>query len=201
MSQIRAQLDEVETKLSQLHVRGAVIRTKDSASPGDTVPDLTLLDEAGQPITLGEIVANHRAVFIFYHGTWSTRCAETLRRYQRELLPELARRRVQLVGISPQTPDGSQYTRDLNSLIFPLLSDIGNEFASALGIRDLVDPDPIDAIEMARYAAKTRNSEGDWELPHPTTLILDQTRTVHFIDVRLNDLPPTHPKDILLELG
>ncbi|PXX60449.1 peroxiredoxin [Nocardia tenerifensis] len=197
MSELR-RLQFAIDALEQTHIRSAVIVTENSVPLGYTVPDFKLLDETPKVVRLSEIVP---AVLIFYHGAWSLRCADTLRRYERELLPELSRRGVHLVGISPQLPDGSQYTRALNNLTFPLLSDVGNVIARTLGIAHFADPTTMDAVELAGYAVGNRNPQGDWELPHPTTLILDRARTVRFIDVRVDDLPPTHPKDILSELN
>lgn len=203
LTQIRhrmVEIDEAIAELSQTHIRSAVIITENSVPLGYTVPGFATVNDAGQVVTLDEIVANGPAVLIFYRGAWSQRCTETLRRYERELLPELSQRGVNLVALSPQLPDGSQYTRVLNNLTFPLLTDAGNVIARTLGIAHFADPRTMDAIELAGYAVGNRNSDGEWELPHPTTLILDQSRTVRFIDVRIEGLPPTHPKDILAEL-
>ncbi|KAA8884371.1 AhpC/TSA family protein [Nocardia colli] len=194
------EIDEAIAELSQTHIRSAVIVTENSVPLGYTVPAFAMVDDACQRVTLDDIVAHGPAVLIFYRGAWSQRCTESLRRYERELLPELSRRGVNLVAISPQLPDGSQYTRVLNNLTFPLLTDAGNVIARTLGIAHFADPKTMDAIELAGYAVGSRNSDGEWELPHPTTLILDQQRSVRFIDVRIEGLPPTHPKDILAEL-
>ncbi|MFE9580056.1 peroxiredoxin-like family protein [Nocardia sp. NPDC006044] len=164
------------------------------------MPAFATVDDEGRRVTLDDVVADGRAVLIFYRGAWSQRCTEALRRYERELLPELSRRGVRLVAISPQLPDGSQYTRVLNNLTFPLLTDAGNVIARTLGLAHFADPNTMDAIERAGYAVGNRNADGEWELPHPSTLILDRNRTVRFIDVRVEGLPPTHPKDILAEL-
>ncbi|MFC9434678.1 peroxiredoxin-like family protein [Nocardia sp. NPDC057030] len=194
------EIDRAIAELSQTHIRNAVITTENSVPLGYTVPPFATVDDAGRRVTLDDIVANGLAVLIFYRGAWSQRCTEGLRRYERELLPELSRRGVRLVAISPQLPDGSQYTRVLNNLTFPLLTDAGNVIARTLGIAHFADPSTMDAIERAGYAVGNRNPDGEWELPHPSTLILDQNRAVRFIDVRVEGLPPTHPKDLLAEL-
>ncbi|MEV6558056.1 peroxiredoxin-like family protein [Nocardia sp. NPDC051756] len=194
------EIDHAVFEANQAHIRSAVITTENSVPLGYTVPAFATVDDAVRRVTLDDIVANGPAVLIFYRGAWSRRCTEALRRYERELLPELYRRGVNLVGISPQLPDGSQYTRVLNNLTFPLLTDSGNVIARTLGIAHFADPNTMDTVERAGYAVGKRNSDGEWELPHPTTLILDHRRTVRFIDVRVDGLPPTHPKDILAEL-
>ena len=61
-------------------------------------------------------------------------CNLTLRSYQQDLFPELAARRMALVAISPQPPDGSLSMQEKNKLTFTVLSDPGNQIASALGL-------------------------------------------------------------------
>ncbi|MFI9403728.1 peroxiredoxin-like family protein [Nocardia sp. NPDC052316] len=200
LRQMMAELDELQAELAQTHIRSAAIVTANSVRAGHTLPDFTLLDEDGEPTKLSEVAANSYAVLVFYRGAWSLPCAEALCRYQHELLPELTGSGVRLIGISPQAPEGSAYTRFLNSLEFPLLSDLDNVVARALGIGTHADQALMDAVELGGYAIGNRNAEGEWELPIPSTLIIDRSRTVRFIDVRVDDMPRTEPMDILAEL-
>ncbi len=60
-------------------------------------------------------------------------CDIALRTYQASLVPALAERCIQLVAISPQTPDGSlstKETKETKDLTFTVLSDPGNQIAS-----------------------------------------------------------------------
>jgi hypothetical protein len=41
---------------------------------GERIDDFTLLDAAGSPVTLGEIVAGGPAVVVFYRGGWCPDC-------------------------------------------------------------------------------------------------------------------------------
>jgi len=71
---------------------------------------------------LQDAIGDQRAVVVLYRGAWCPCCAITVRTYQFELLPELTRRRVALVAISSQRPDGSLTMRQKHELTFTVLS-------------------------------------------------------------------------------
>src|SRR6202035_5668912 len=93
-----------------------------------------LLDATGTATTLSDALGEGRSVLVFYRGAWCPYCNITLRTYQSELLPELTRRGVALVAISPQRPDGSLTMQEKNDLTFTVLSDPGNQVARAAGV-------------------------------------------------------------------
>ena len=110
------------------------------AAPGSSMPDGELLDVQGVPTTLAQVRAGRPAVVVFYRGAWCPYCNLALRTYQAELMPALAERGVELIAVSPQKPDGSLTMAETNKLTFSVVSDPGNQLASALGI--LTGPEP-----------------------------------------------------------
>ncbi|MGH7746034.1 MAG: hypothetical protein ACREQ5_14860, partial [Candidatus Dormibacteria bacterium] len=58
---------------------------------------------------------------VFYRGAWCPYCNIALRTYQAALVPELARRGVPLLAISPQAPDGGCPERCGISVTAPLV--------------------------------------------------------------------------------
>ncbi|MGC8918183.1 redoxin domain-containing protein [Streptomyces sp. PG2] len=74
------------------------------AEPGTPMPDASLLDVRGRPVTLDQARAGRPAVVVFYRGAWCPYCNLALRTYQRELVAELDERGVVMIAVSPQKP-------------------------------------------------------------------------------------------------
>jgi peroxiredoxin len=167
---------------------------------GDTIESFTLNDAMNEPVTLDELVETGPAVVVFYRGGWCPYCNLALRTYQQELLPELPAFGARLVAISPQLPDQSLATSEKIGLEFTVLSDPGNRVAKSMGI---VFQQADEVLEVQRKLgldlAKV-NAEGSTELPRPTVLIVDSTRTVRFVDIQPDYTARTEVADILAAL-
>ncbi len=79
-----------------------------------------------------------------------------------------------MIAISPQTPDATLSTQEKNALVYPVLSDTGNQAAKAFGV--LFD---LPAYLQQLYAAFGNdltkiNAAGTWALPVPATYVIDQ---------------------------
>jgi peroxiredoxin len=164
---------------------------------GDTVEPFTLPDPNGAPVELSGLLAAGPVVIVFYRGAWCPYCNVTLRTYQHELLPELEKLGAALVAVSPQTPDGSLTVKETHELAFTVLSDTGNAVARSLGITHR----PSDKARATSQALGTDlgrvNGTGEWELPHPTVLVVDRDGTVAFADVHPDYTSRTEPAAIL----
>src|SRR4029077_16371321 len=102
--------------------------------PGAPLPDARLLDGRGRPPTLAAVRQGPPAVVVFYRGAWCPYCNIPLRTYQAELVPELSRRGIELIAISPQKPDDSLSRLETNELTYTVLSDPGNQISAKLDI-------------------------------------------------------------------
>ena len=153
------------------------------AEPGSQLPDAELLDVGGQPTTLAQNLGGKPAVIVFYRGAWCPYCNIALRTYQAQLVPALAERRIGLVAISPQAPDGSLSTKESKELTFTVLSDPGNQIAGQLGI--LTAPsDGTRAAQLQLGLDLTQiNADGTTGLPMPTVVIADEDGVIRWIDV------------------
>ncbi len=168
---------------------------------GDEVESFTLSDATGAPIILDQLVANGPAVIVFYRGGWCPYCNLALRTYQRELLPELAAFGARLVAISPQSPDQSLSTTETAELDFTVLSDPDNRVARGVGIVFQQADEVLEAQRKLGLDLAQVNAEGSTQLPRPTVLIVDQDRTVRFVDVQPDYTARTEVADILDALG
>jgi peroxiredoxin len=160
------------------------------AEVGDKIEDFTLPAADGAPTSLGDLVADGPAVLVFYRGQWCPYCNLTLRTYQQELLPELASMNATLAAISPQKPDGP-----LKDFEFPVLSDVGSTVARGLGLSYPVSAPVREAMQTLGTDLEEVN--GTWELVHPAVVVVDQDRSLRFVDVHPDFVTRTEPADIL----
>jgi peroxiredoxin len=167
------------------------------APAGTVLPDTELLDVHGTATTLSAAAGGSTSVLVFYRGAWCPYCNIALSAYQEQLLPELTRRGVQLVAVSPQKPDGSLTMQQKNDLTFTVVSDPGNTIAGRLGI--LTGPSPEARAAQLRLGLDLAsvNADGTLTLPMPATVILDAARTVRWIDVRPDYSTRTEPQQVI----
>jgi peroxiredoxin len=167
---------------------------------GAKLPDAEMLDPHGAVTTLYEALGDEVAVLVFYRGAWCPYCNIALNAYQADLLPDLARRGVALVAVSPQAPDGSLGTTEKNSLTFTVLSDPANQVARAVGILTAPSAEARAAqLELGLDLAAI-NADGTTALPMPTTIILDAGHVVRWIDVHADYTTRSEPDQVLAAL-
>ena len=167
---------------------------------GESLPDAALLDVKGEPTTLSATLGEGLSVLVFYRGAWCPFCNIALRAYQAALTDEFDRRRVRLIAVSPQKPDGSLTMKEKHELSFAVLSDPANQLAAAAGI--LTAPsDEARAAQLEHGLDLTQvNADGTTTLPMPATIIVDQDRRVCWIDVHADYSTRTEPAAILSAL-
>jgi len=182
---------------AELAARGA---PKGVLPAGTTLPDAELLDPYGAATNLSEALDGQTAVIVFYRGAWCPYCNIALNTYQGELLPELARRGVRLIAISPQAPDGSLSTKEKNDLSFTVLSDPGNQLAGTVGILTAPSDEARAAQLQLGLDLTAVNADGTTGLPMPTTIVVDADRVVQWIDVHPDYTTRSEPAEILAAL-
>jgi len=169
-------------------------------SVGATLADAELLDSHGATTTLYEALGDQAAVLVFYRGGWCPYCNIALNTYQAELVPELTRRGLALVAISPQSPDGSLSTQQKGELAFTVLSDPGNQIAKAIGILTAPSAEARAAQLELGLDLTAVNADGTIEVPMPTTILIDAEHVVRWIDVHPDYTTRSEPHQILAAL-
>jgi len=167
------------------------------SAPGALMPDGDLLDVHGAATSLAQVRAGRPAVVVFYRGVWCPYCNIALRTYQAELAPALADRGVAMIAVSPQKPDGSLTTAQTNELAYDVLSDPGNQLASALGILTTPSAQAAAAQQKLGLLLSEHNADGGPTLPMPTTVVVDATGVIRWIDVHPNYTTRSEVPDIL----
>lgn len=170
-----------------------------SAVPGvgQRFPDATLLTPAGTEVTLSDELRGRPAVIVFYRGAWCPYCNLTLRTYQRDLLPELTARGVQLVAVSPQTPEASEQAIANGDLAFPVRSDPGNALASELGILTAPSPEAREAHTELGFDVADSNADHTAGIPFPSVFVLDAAGVLRFVDVHVDYTERTEVQTVL----
>ncbi|WP_227999744.1 peroxiredoxin-like family protein [Mycolicibacterium sp. P1-5] len=169
----------------------------DAALPGTALPDPEVLDKQGNPTRISTLRASRPAVVVFYRGAWCPYCNLTLKAYQDTLVPALAERGVPLIAVSPQKPDGSLSTAEANALTFDVVSDPGNQIASALGI--VITPSEASRTVTERLGIDLReaNADGGYELPMPTVVVVDGQGVITWRDIHPDYTTRTEVTEIL----
>jgi peroxiredoxin len=167
---------------------------------GATLPDADLLDPHGATTTLYQSLGDQVAVLVFYRGGWCPYCNVALNTYQTEMVPELVRRGVALVAVSPQVPDGSLSTLEKNDLTFTVLSDPANHVARTVGILTAPSAEARAAQLELGLDLTAVNADGTTGLPMPTTIIVDAGHVVRWRDVHTNYATRSEPEQILAAL-
>ena len=185
------------TEQAELEAKGA---PDGVIAVGANLSDTELLDPYGQAVTLYGALAAQRAVIVFYRGIWCPYCNIALRTYQSELLPELDRRGVALLAVSPQKPDGTLSMQEKHDLSYTVLSDPGNVLARTVGIVTAPSAEVREAQRQLGLDLTVGNADGTTAIPIATTLIVDGDHVVQWVDVHPNYATRSEPAAILAAL-
>jgi peroxiredoxin len=161
------------------------------------VPEADLVRTDGSATTLSDAVGGKPAVLVFYRGAWCPYCNIALQTYQRDLLPGLRDRGVELVAISPQTPEGSEQAVQNGGLKFTVLSDPSNALVRRLGILTEPTGDARTAHTALGFDVADSNADATGDIPFPTVLVIDADRVVRFADVHVDYTTRTEVPTIL----
>lgn len=167
---------------------------------GNAFPDGRLVRADGQDSSVASERAGKPLVVVFYRGAWCPFCNIALRAYQDHLVPELRRRGIGFMAISPQLPDGSLTMQEKQQLDFAVVSDPHSAIASALGILTRPTEDAIRAQLDGGLDLTRENADGTAILPMPTTVIVDAHGIIRWIDVHPDYTTRTEPAEVLRAL-
>jgi peroxiredoxin len=163
---------------------------------GDLAPDVTLPDAYGRPTRLSDCWARGPLVVIFYRGGWCSYCNLQLRAWEAHA-DELGSLNASLVAISPQTPDNSMTTAEINALAYPVLSDSALAAADGFDISFTLPPELVDFYGAVGVDVPVFNGNGQWVLPVPSTFVIDEAGTIRLAHVDEDFRRHPEPRDVL----
>ena len=88
-----------------------------------------------------------------------------------------------LVAVSPQLPAFGRRLVEKRPLEFDLLSDRGNAYAAALGLRFRLPEELIAVYRNFGIDLPGCNGDDSWTLPMPARLVIDAAGVVRHVDV------------------
>jgi peroxiredoxin len=105
-----------------------------------------------------------------------------------------------LVALTPQLPEHNRASRDKNALNFHLLSDPGNDYAAALGLRFALPDDLKAAYQTMGLDLPKYNGDQSWTLPIPARLIVDANGIIRSVDADADYTRRPEPEKTLADL-
>ncbi len=106
---------------------------------GDTAPDFTLSDAAGNLVHLADVLADHRlVVLVFYFSHTCDSCMQQLGELENDRA-QFEQQDVQLVALAVQSIPGAALSVQKSGAQYPVLADSNHEVADMYAVLDL-DP-------------------------------------------------------------
>jgi len=88
-----------------------------------------------------------------------------------------------LVALTPQISEYSASMRKKHGLDFPILSDLGNVYASKLGLTFAYSDKLKKVYDGFKVDLAKVNGEGSWTMPMPARVVVDQSGIVRYVDI------------------
>ncbi|MGH9523381.1 MAG: peroxiredoxin-like family protein [Terriglobales bacterium] len=208
----RALMEQYVPADTQTLHRSVVEQIRDTASAALTVgtaaPEFELPDHNGKIVALHRLgaagatpslVENGPAVLLFFRGRWCPFCVAQLEAWNR-LVPAISRAGIALVAISPMTQHQSSLTHDQHRLLFPLLSDAGNQVARKFGIVYSVPEEQRRVYRRTFVNLPFVNGDESWELPIPATFVVGREGRVLYSSADADYTQRPEPLEVLARL-
>ncbi|MBP0029064.1 peroxiredoxin-like family protein [Roseofilum sp. Guam] len=144
---------------------------KQTLKVGDTIPDFTLPNATGQPVSIKKLLTKGPVAIAFYRGGWCPYCNLELQALQ-NALASIEETGATLVAISPETPDNSLTTQEKNELAFPVLSDVDNQVARQFGLVFKLPASLLPIYQSFGIDVAAHNGNDHFELPIPATYVI-----------------------------
>ncbi|ONH59787.1 alkyl hydroperoxide reductase [Frankia sp. CcI49] len=165
--------------------------------PGDVVPPFVLAEVGGGTVILDDLLAEGPVTLVFFRFEGCPACNTALRGYQLTLAPALRELGAHLVIVSPQIAEKLVAIKERHGFDFPVASDPDRVLIDFFGIGFAPD-------EEAREESRRKGADlgailgtGEWTLPYPTVVVIDQDRTVRFADVHPDWMVRTESSAVL----
>ncbi len=146
---------------------------------GDTAPLFTLPDVNGASVSSASLLEKGPLVVVFIRGRWCPFCCGTVETWQ-AMLSQLKQTGATLIAISPMTPKQADFMRDQHKLMFPILSDEGNQIAALFGVAYLVPKYQQELFSTVFINLPFIDGEDSWTLPLPATFVIGQDGIIKY---------------------
>jgi peroxiredoxin len=166
---------------------------------GMAAPNFILPDIKNLPVSLASLRTEGPVVVLFYRGGWCPFCNVQLRAFQ------LAKSRIraygaQIVLISPQQIQYSQALAEQQTILIPVLSDVGNRVARQYGLTFHLPPSVTEEYRLSGIDLAEINGDPSGEIPMPATFVVDKAGMIQYAHVSANYTERAEPADVLAVL-
>lgn len=141
---------------------------------GENIPQVKLINDAGQSFDLNAAVASKPTILIFYRGGWCPFCSKQLAGLQ-EISQDLTKMGYQLLAVSTDSPENLKQSETKSKLTYTLLSDADLAVSKQFGIA-FKSPQNYD-----KFLPETSGGKNvDKLLPVPSVFILNRKGNIRF---------------------
>jgi len=163
---------------------------------GDIAPLFTLENTAGTAVAMRDLLEQGPVVLNFYRGAWCPYCNLELKAWAK-CMPELKKRGVSLVSITPNLREKSAVLLADNPFDFDILCDLNNQVANAYGlVFELAEElRPIYqgfGINLQEYDGNAR-----YELPIPATYVVGRNGIISSAFVNADYTQRIDPNEVI----
>lgn len=163
---------------------------------GDKIPDERLINYLGQSILFSNLLNNKAAIISFYRGAWCPYCNLELAYYD-QILKEEKNKNILMFAISPEKPDVTMKSIEIEKLNFNVLSDVNNQLAKKL---KLVFELPLTLKRIYRVMGiNLKKSQGNVEekLPIPATYVVDNNGIITHAWIDVDYTKRAEPSEVI----
>ena len=191
----------MEGHIEFLRTSGAVDQI---LKPGAKAPAFTLKNQHGEDVSSADLLKRGPLVVSFTRGGWCPYCAAEVRALN-EAYDQFQQAGIELVVLSPQSPDRAQKQATADKLKFNLLVDTDNQVGKAFGVV-YTFPEDLKNVYLNTFKTDIQavNEAGVWQLPIPARFIIDGSGTIRDAkadpDYRYRP-EPSEVLDIVKKLG
>ncbi len=163
---------------------------------GDKLPDLTLKNIKNEDVRLADLYAKQPIVLIMYRGGWCPYCNTSLKQWQ-DKIETVTTLGAAVVAATPEKPEFIAETIGKDKLTYSVLSDTTGQNAKALGLAFTLDENTQRKYKGYGVDLSNRNASGEWQLPHPATLVIDTTGTIRYLATSEDYKQRAKPDDVI----
>ncbi|MCT7940507.1 peroxiredoxin-like family protein [Shewanella holmiensis] len=151
---------------------------------GHEIPNISLQTVEGEDVNLKELVSHKNTVLFFYRGGWCPFCNVQMGQLQ-AIESKLLAMNIQLVGISPDSPEKLKASITKNKLNYLLLSDEKMQAAQSFGLA-FYTSDKVTKMYQAKLGVSNTlfnlpTGEARLVLPVPAIYMSDKTGLIQFM--------------------
>lgn len=141
---------------------------------GENIPQVKLINVAGESVDLNATVLSKPTILIFYRGGWCPFCSKQLAGLQ-EIEQDLTKMGYQILAVSTDSPDNLKQSATKQKLTYTLLSDADLAVSKQFGIA-FKSPKNYD-----KFLPETSGGKNiDKLLPVPSVFILNKKGNIRF---------------------